>query len=389
MGIVHRDLKPGNILLTGDGMPKITDFGLAKSLGNDSGLTATDSIMGSPSYMAPEQAAGLTKEIGPPADIYALGAILYELLTGRPPFRGTSILETLDQVKTIEPVPPSRLVPGLPRDVETIALKCLQKEPGKRYESAAALAEDLRRFLGGEPIVARPVAGLGAGLALVPATPCPGRPDRGCCPRGRRRVGRHPLAVERGGQGPRPGLDSCRLRGQDAKRTEEAKARREIETTLVDMYTTNGIAAGDQGDHARAALWFANAARRAEADPDRRLANAVRARIWGRQALTPLHAVVAEGPRPVGLVFHPGGRHLITRSVIGGAARDARHTLWDLSTERSVPFAGGLPDVPAAAWSPDGNVSGGGPQRWQCDRCGTSPPAMGRPGSTFRGVYVS
>jgi WD40 repeat protein len=156
-GVVHRDLKPANVLLAGEATPKITDFGLAKSLAGESGLTRTDSIMGSPGYMAPEQAAGKAKDAGPAADVYALGAIYYELLTGRPPFRGASILETLEQSRTAEPVPPSRLVPGLPRDAETIALKCLQKEPGKRYDSASALAEDLRRFVAGEPIVARPV----------------------------------------------------------------------------------------------------------------------------------------------------------------------------------------------------------------------------------------
>jgi eukaryotic-like serine/threonine-protein kinase len=156
-GIIHRDLKPGNVLLAADGTPKITDFGLAKSLAGDSGLTRTDSILGSPGYMAPEQAEGKAKQVGPLADVYALGAILYELLTGRQPFQGTTVLEILEQVKTIEPVPPSRLVPGLPRDVETIALKCLQKEPGKRYDSTAALAADLHRFVAGESIVARPV----------------------------------------------------------------------------------------------------------------------------------------------------------------------------------------------------------------------------------------
>ncbi len=345
LGIVHRDLKPANILLMADGTPKITDFGLAKSLGSDSGLTATDSIMGSPGYMAPEQADGRTRTLGPSADIYSLGVILYELLAGRPPFRGATILETLEQVRTIEPLPPSRLVPGLPRDLETIALKCLQKDAGKRYDSAASLAEDLRRFLDGEPIVARPVpvwdrawrwcrrhpapAMLSAAVVLVAA------------------LGLAGILWQWG--------EAVQARDLASRRAvAESQARREMETTLVDMYATSGVAAGDLGDPARASLWFANAARLARSDPDRRIANAIRARTWGRGAITPTHAVVTDGSRPAGLVVHPGGRHLIARSIVGGAARDARHTLWDLSTERSVPFVGGLPDVPAAAWSPDG-----------------------------------
>jgi WD40 repeat protein len=156
-GIVHRDLKPSNVLLTPDGTPKISDFGLAKKLDDDSGQTRTGEVLGSPSYMAPEQAAGRTRAVGPLTDVYALGAILYECLTGRPPFRGADVRDTLEQVCTSEPVPPSRFQRRLPRDLETICLKCLEKDPGRRYGSATLLAEDLGRFLRGEPIVARPV----------------------------------------------------------------------------------------------------------------------------------------------------------------------------------------------------------------------------------------
>jgi hypothetical protein len=163
LGVVHRDLKPANVMLTADGQPKITDFGLAKLLLGGSEQTRTGAILGTPSYMTPEQTSGQSAAVGPSADIYALGVLLYELLTGRPPFRAATMLETLQQVRNREPVPPTHLQPGIPRDLETICLKCLQKEPARRYASASALAEDLERFLDGKPITARP---LGAGERL-------------------------------------------------------------------------------------------------------------------------------------------------------------------------------------------------------------------------------
>jgi WD40 repeat protein/serine/threonine protein kinase len=190
-GILHRDLKPANVLLQSaftaqdhetdekvrrgsegfgfplrssassavkDFIPKIADFGLAKLMTGDAGQTQCGTVLGTPSYIAPEQARGQTKEIGPAVDIYSLGAILYETLTGRPPFRAETPLETMRQVQAEEPVPVLRLQPKVPRDLNTICLKCLQKEPHKRYASALALADDLRRFLAGEPIQARPAS---------------------------------------------------------------------------------------------------------------------------------------------------------------------------------------------------------------------------------------
>lgn len=185
-GVIHRDLKPANILLAINAdavreegklpplsacVPKVTDFGLAKRLEGDSSHTHAGTIMGTPSYMAPEQAEGKVDEVGPPADIYALGAILYDMLTGRPPFQGKTVLETLQQVKKLEPISPRKLVPQIPRDLDTICLKCLEKDPAKRYPSAGDLALDLQRFLKDEPIRARPVGVLERGWKWCKRSP--------------------------------------------------------------------------------------------------------------------------------------------------------------------------------------------------------------------------
>jgi WD40 repeat protein/tRNA A-37 threonylcarbamoyl transferase component Bud32 len=168
--IIHRDLKPANVLLTEDGTPKITDFGLAKKL-DTAGQTTTGEVIGTPSYMAPEQARGQGKTLGPACDIYALGAILYECLTGRPPFKAATPLDTLVQVVNDEPVAVTQLNGQVARDLETICHQCLQKEPGKRYASAAALVEDLGRFGRGEPIQARPVSTVERGVKWVRRNP--------------------------------------------------------------------------------------------------------------------------------------------------------------------------------------------------------------------------
>jgi WD40 repeat protein len=171
--VVHRDLKPANILLTADGTPKVADFSLAKELDAGFRLTETGMTAGTPGYMAPEQVRGRPGDIGPAVDVYALGVLLYEALTGRTPFPGDSGLDGMRQALEDEPVPPRRLRPGAPRDLETICLKCLEKAPRGRYATAAALADDLRRFLDGRPVAARPVGPLGRPARWVRRRPAP------------------------------------------------------------------------------------------------------------------------------------------------------------------------------------------------------------------------
>ncbi len=158
-GVVHRDLKPNNILVDNEGIVKVTDFGLAKRVDADQSITHAGAVVGTPCYMSPEQARG--KKVGPAADVYSLGVILYQMLTGRVPFSGVTTAETLEQVQTHQPVPLRQLVPTIPRDLETICLKCLEKSIQHRYPSASELAGDLKRFASGEPIHAKPVTMLG------------------------------------------------------------------------------------------------------------------------------------------------------------------------------------------------------------------------------------
>ena len=170
-GILHRDLKPSNVLLDKAGNPRITDFGLAKRLASDSRLTATGTVLGTPSYMPPEQADGKSRRLGPAGDVYSIGAILYELLTGRPPFQAATPLDTVLLIINTEPIAPRMLNPKLSRDLETICLKCLEKDPRWRYQSAQELADDLDRYLKREPIRARRINLLNRGWRWLRRNP--------------------------------------------------------------------------------------------------------------------------------------------------------------------------------------------------------------------------
>jgi WD40 repeat protein/predicted Ser/Thr protein kinase len=332
-GIVHRDLKPSNVLITQEGTPKITDFGLAKRLEGGAVNTRTGDILGTPSYMAPEQAAGKTKEIGPATDIYSLGAILYEMLTSRPPFEGSSAFDTVYLVMTAEPSRPSQCNPRVPPDLETICLKCLEKDPAKRYASAQVLAEELRRFQRGEPIEARPVGWLERGVKWV-----------------RRRPAVSALLALL-----LVSLLALLIGGWAAVLTlyqgnlELKAARKKQHADLVRLNVTNGSHYLQEGDLFASLIWFARALR-LEEDEARKETHRLR-----------IAAVLRECPRLSQLWVHndsvrdvawsPDGRWVVT------ASSDSKARVWDAASgaERFDPPLQHDSFVFRASFSPDGS----------------------------------
>jgi WD40 repeat protein len=353
-GILHRDLKPSNVLLTEDGEPKLMDFGLAKIGASD--MTATGAVMGTPSYMSPEQAEGKSREIGTEADVYGLGATLYELLTGRPPFRGDSMMATIQRVLSKEPDRPGALDRSIPRDLETICLKCLEKDPRKRYPTAEALGEDLNAFLAGRSISARPVGSLerswkwcrrnptvAALLALVIVSLLGGSIAATAFGL---RAERERAAAETARQG-----EAARAESEAGAKQDAENAHRAAQRQLIDLSVANGMTAAKEQDHSLALLWFARAAQLAKDEPELEELNRIRIANWLRQVSLPAGTFsISRFRRNLDrfqkLEFSPDGNYLLAVTTTGNCV------VWNCPEARLVRLPDDAAEDSAAAWQP-------------------------------------
>jgi WD40 repeat protein/serine/threonine protein kinase len=340
-GIIHRDVKPSNLLLDLEGTVWVTDFGLAKA-DDHQNLTHTGDILGTLRYMPPEAFEGHADARG---DVYGLGLTLYELLALRPAFQESDRHRLIKAVTQEEPPPLRKVRPDMPRDLETIVHKAIDKAPAHRYQTAGDLAADLQRFIDDEPIQARRLS-------------APERAWRWC----RRNpavaslltaVAALLVGVTVASLWAATHFERTAANERTARQQADA-ARRARERMLTDMYTSFGLAAGNRDDPRQAVLWFAHAARLAGDDRERADANRTRAAAWGRLAIVPMRAFVhpAEWVEN-NMAFHPGGRHFLTHGY-HPAAEETDCRLWDLEREEALPFPGNPGVVTTAAWDATG-----------------------------------
>ncbi|MCA9130320.1 MAG: protein kinase [Planctomycetales bacterium] len=361
-GILHRDLKPANVLLDQDSKPYVTDFGLAKQMGNSVEVTRSGAILGTPSYMSPEQAMGRVKSLSVAADIYALGAILYATLTGGPPFRAESDLLTLRKVIDDPPRPPRVVRPEIDRNLETICLKCLEKLPASRYSSARHLAEDLERYLRGEPVLARPVSaterqwrwcrrnpGLAAlwGTVIVLVCSTLFFSIHLAWSEYKSRIASEQSAATE---------SALREQANSARAEAESKRRAAIQT-LGDLYESNGIWASQMELAGEALLWFSHASQLEGLDPNQVESNKIRCASWMTNSPMPVGAFQFTTPYSSANVrhhmrsfgFRPGQTELMCQA-------DSGLVVWNYATDkRWTPSEQSL-SATCGAWGPTGDL---------------------------------